>query len=296
MLPNRIKLLEFFGLNVLLPRTDKYHIRSQSFILLLPQRLDKKAMAINMLILTDYSEHSLNAAKYALNLSETTSNFYILNSGSTETELMDKFISELSREPEAAKHKFCSLFSTENLIEATRKTVTEKNIDLIVMGASGKSSSQIKGLGNNTYNVIRKVKCPVLTVTENQQFKPWENLLFPIDYGVLLHENTLGIFKKLPLLALSVFNIWEINAAKDEHKLNSYRTEINSKLSPQPVNFSEIEVADQLGGQFWKNAKSSANLVVLMARNLKISDELLLHPLVAEKGKNTRPPVLILHG
>lgn len=253
-------------------------------------------MAINILILTDYSGHSFNAAKYALNLSETTSNFYILCSGITETTLMDKFISKLSRERGAAKHRFRSFFSTKNLIEATRSTVSEKNIDLIVMGASGKNSSQIKGLGNNTYNVIKKVKCAVLTVTENQQFKPWENLLFPIDYGVMLHGDTLDIFKKLPLLAFSVFNIWEINTARDEHKLKSYRTKIKSKLSPQEVNFREIEVADQLGEQFWKNAKYSANLVILMARNLKISEELLLYPPVPEKGKNIRPPVLILHG
>lgn len=253
-------------------------------------------MAINILILTDYSGHSLNAARYALNLSKSASNFYILNSGSTETKLMDRFIHKLSQgNNRAAKHKFCPNFSNDNLIDATRKIVAEKNIDLIVMGASGKSSSRIKGLGNNTYNVIRKVKCPVLTVAENQEFKPWENLLFPIDYGVMLHGETLGVFKKLPLLKLSVFNVWEINAA-DKQKLNSYRNEINSKLSPQAVNFSEIEVADQLGGQFWKKAKTNANLVVLMARNLKVSEELLLHPPVSGKDDHTRPPVLILHG
>lgn len=252
-------------------------------------------MAINILILTDYSGHSLNAAQYALNLSETTSNFYILNSGGTETKLMDSFIHKLSLQNGAAKHRFYPNFSNDNLIDATRRIVAEKNIDLIVMGASGKSSSKIKGLGNNTYNVIRKVKCPVLTVAENQVFKPWENLLFPIDYGVMLHGETLGIFKKLPLLKLSVFNVWEINAA-DKQKLNSYRHEINSKLSPQPVNFSEIEVADQLGGQFWKKAKTNANLVVLMARNLKVSEELLLHKPVSGKEDHGRPPVLILHG
>lgn len=253
-------------------------------------------MVINILILTDYSATSLNAAKYALNLPETVSNFYILNSGKKETVLMDSFISNLSREMRVVKHNLFSLFSTENLIDATRKTVSEKNVDLIIMGASGISSSQIKVLGNNTYNVIRKVKCPVLTIAENQKFKPWENLIFPVDYTVIFYKGILEYFKKLPLPAFSVFNIWEINTAEIYHKLDSYRTKINSKLSPQRVKFRDLEVADQLGEQFWKNAKNRADLVILIARNLKVSEELILYTSVPEKEKNVRPPVLILHG
>lgn len=253
-------------------------------------------MAINILILTDYSKPSLDAAKYALNLSENASYFYILSSGKIDTALMDKFINNLSGEMKAVKDNLSSLFSSENLVEATRKTVSEKNIDLIVMGASGISSSQIKGLGSNTYNVIRKVKCPVLTIAENQEFKPWENVIFPVDYTVILYKGILEFFKKLPLPAFLVFNMWEINIAEIQHRLDSYRAKIKSKLSPNSVKFRELEVVNQLGGQFWENAKYSADLVVLIARNLKVSEELLMYPPVSEKGKNIRPPVLILHG
>lgn len=254
-------------------------------------------MAINILILTDYSAHAYNAAKYALNLPGVASNFYILHAGDSNKEGLDACIEKLRKEASADGHKFHTILKNDNLIDATRKVVAEKDIDLIVMGASGRSSDQIKGIGTNTYNVLRKVKCPILTVTENQEFKAWENLFFPIDYSVMLHGDMLDVFKKLPLLAASVFNVWEINGKNQNgNQLGVIRQELNSRLSPRAVNFNTIDQNTQLGGQFWKDAKSSANLVVLMARNLKISDELLLHPPIQNGAQASRPPILILHG
>ncbi|WP_372916717.1 universal stress protein [Salegentibacter sp.] len=252
-------------------------------------------MAINVLILTDYSAHAYNAARYALNLPGVPSNFFILHAGDSNKEGLEVCIEKLRKEATADGHKFHSILKNDNLIDATRKVVAEKDIDLIVMGASGRSSDQIKGIGTNTYNVLRKVKCPVLTVTENQEFKPWENLFFPIDYSVMLHGDMLEVFKKLPLLAASVFNVWEINK-QNQNQLGVIRQELNTRLSPRAVNFNTIDQSTQLGGQFWKDAKSSANLVVLMARNLKISDELLLHPPIKGGAQASRPPILILHG
>lgn len=254
-------------------------------------------MAINILLLTDFSAQALNAGKYALNLPAASTNFYVLHAGNSNSEGLQSYLENLTREPGAARHKFHLIHSSDNLIDATRKAVAEKSIDLIVMGASGKSSAEIKGIGTNTYNVLRKVKCPVLTVTENQKFKPWENLFFPIDYSVMWHGNMFDLFKKLPLLTASVFNVWEINGnSHNENQLGNIRQQLNEKLGPRSVKFNSIDQKSPLGGQFWKDAKSRANLVVLMARNLKISDELLLHPPVQSQTKASRPPILILHG
>ena len=254
-------------------------------------------MAINILILTDYSAPAYNAAKYALNLPTGPSNFYLLHAGTPNEMGIQNCLEKLIKEPTARGHSFHALEIPGNLIDATRKLVAEKDIDLIVMGASGDSSEHLRGLGTNTYNVLRKVKCPVLTVTEKQEFKAWENLLFPIDYSVISQNNMLGILKKLPLLAASVFNVLEINGnSSPALPVTEIRNELNIRLSPNPVKFKPVIDKTHLGGEFWKKARSGANLVVLMARNLKISDELLLHPPKSKKRLSTRPPILILHG
>lgn len=89
-------------------------------------------MAINILLLADFSAQALNAGKYALNVHAASTNFYVLHAGKSNSEGLQSYLENLTREPGAAGHKFHLIYSSDNLIDATRKAVAEKNIDLIV--------------------------------------------------------------------------------------------------------------------------------------------------------------------
>ena len=255
-------------------------------------------MAINVLLLTDFSAMAENAAKYAVKWLDLPVKFYVLHAGESKPGEIEAYIRKLEAFAGNSNHTFYPVTSTQNLIDATRKVVAEKEIQLIVMGASGKNSPQVRGIGNNTYNVIRKVKCPVLTIAGNGCFNPWNTLLFPVDYSIMLNGGMLDIFKKFPMKPAPVFDVWEINGNKQEElQKSNFRLELSERLNPWRVNFNEIgSPGDELSNKFWEKARKGANLVVLAARNLRISDELLTQAPDFGDSNESRPPVLILHG
>lgn len=251
-------------------------------------------MSLNILILTDFSEAANAAASYALNLPAEEANFFLLHVGDLEDQKLVDFTQKLIQNPKASGHKFHAIRSTDNLINATRKTVEEKKIELIIMGVSEKSFSDLKGLGKNSYDVIKKVKCPVLTVPKNFKFKPWESIYFPIDTRLPMPESRLDLLKKLPLNSKSNFEVWEYSCRENTAEKNTPPQAFSHNFGDYKTSFKKAEDSPEFIMDFWKKANKSASLILLMARHLKISEALLLRP--SEKVYlRQKLPVLILH-
>ncbi|MBZ9728095.1 universal stress protein [Salegentibacter sp. JZCK2] len=247
---------------------------------------------MNVLILTDFSAQAYNAARYALNLTSGSSKFYVLHASTAEMALMKeallKLVARLQKELAAKNHTFSALPFTDNLINATRKTVVEKKIDLIVMGASGKNTSNFQGLGGNTCNVAKKVKCPVLVVP-NCDFKQWRKLYLPLDLRFPVHTEALQLLQKLPVTEDVTLDVWEFDLNNSGTKIEDFRLP-NYKLCRQTLK-KESDFLEK----FWPDANANANLIVFFARQLHITEKL-LNRLSAAKTKQQRLPVLILHG
>jgi nucleotide-binding universal stress UspA family protein len=247
---------------------------------------------MNVLILTDFSAQAYNATRYALNSASGASNFYVLHASTGEAALMSeallKLVAKLQKEPAAKSHSFSALPFSDNLINATRKTLAEKKIDLIVMGASGKNTANIQGLGGNTCNVVKKVKCPVLVVP-NCEFKEWEKLYLPLDLRFPVNTEALQILQKLPVTENVALDVWEFDLNNAGAKINDFRLP-NYKLSRKTLT-KESDFLEK----FWPEANTKANLIVLFARQLHISEKL-LNRLSATETKRQNLPVLILHG
>lgn len=56
--------------------------------------------------------------------------------------------------------------------------ITEKKVDLVVMGTSGRSELQQMIIGSNTEKVIRQSQCPVLTVQNKPARKDFKNIVY----------------------------------------------------------------------------------------------------------------------
>ncbi len=248
---------------------------------------------MNILILTDFSPQAYNAARYALNSNSGSSKFYVLHASSTgEASQIDEalleFVAKLKKEPAANEHSFSTLPFADNLINATRKTVAEKKIELIVMGASGKNTSNFQGLGGNTCNVVKKVKCPVLVVP-NCDFKQWERLYLPLDLRFPVHTEALQLLQKLPVSQDVTLDVWEFNLNDSEAHIEDFRLP-NYKLSRKTLK-KESDFLEK----FWPEANTKANLIVFFARQLHITEKL-LNRLSATETRKQNLPVLILHG
>lgn len=247
---------------------------------------------MNVLILTDFSAQAYNAARYALNSTSGPSNFYVLHASNGEAAQMDEVLSELvgklKKQPAAKQHCFSALPFSDNLINATRKAVIEKRIDIIVMGASGKNTSNFQGLGGNTCNVVKKVKCPVLVVP-NCDFEQWEQLYLPLDLRFPVNTQALQLLQKLPVTENVSLNVWEFDLNNSGANIEDFKS-VNYELHRQTLK-KESDFLDK----FWPEANAKANLIVFFARQLHITEKLLNRLSTVGKRKQNLP-VLILHG
>lgn len=72
-----------------------------------------------------------------------------------------------------------------NPFHGMRAVITEHEVDLVVMGTSGRSKLEEMIVGSNTEKVVRHAKCPVLTVHEKPSGKDFANIV----YASCLNEN-----------------------------------------------------------------------------------------------------------
>ena len=159
----------------------------------------------NVLLLTDFSENSINAMRYALQLFKnelcsffvlhaynsslyTTDNLLLDGKQSIYDSLIKKskqkleiLINEFEDEFKNKNFSYQALVDYDNLTDAVKQVKKSKNIDLIVMGSNGVTGTKEVVFGSNTINIIRKVTCPTLVIPESFKFKQPKEILLPLD-------------------------------------------------------------------------------------------------------------------
>ncbi|HET7361625.1 MAG TPA: universal stress protein, partial [Salinimicrobium sp.] len=231
---------------------------------------------MNILLPTDFSGNSRNAAAYALQFfKDVPCTFYLLHvipistekigtayvqtsSGIQENfnQLLD-WMNSIKVNPQ---HNFNIIFKANYLIEAVREQVQEKNIDLILMGTKGVTNKKATVIGKNTSDVMMKVKCPVLAISENAVFQEHKEILFPTDYKISYSGKMLGILINLVSLSKSSLRILEIfNSEKEpseEQKEN--RTFLQHSFFPQEPIFHS----------YYSSGNTSASKIFMANNNI----------------------------
>ncbi|MCR8667563.1 universal stress protein [Aestuariibaculum sp. M13] len=277
----------------------------------------------NILLPTDFSENSWNAIKYAINFFEKdTCHFYLLHvnrvgenymNGSpyivSEEVLEDVYVKPTKQKlhsilkriitelPANTNHKFHTLFDYNFFIDSIRKHVEEKNIDLIVMGTKGSDGLRKIVMGSNTGDVIKKVKCNVLTVPEKATFNTIKEIAFPSDfsltYNIQILQPLLDILEhneaSLRVLHISK-NKTDLNAEqlKNRELLEDYFTCIESSF--HYLTNRKLEDAVQC---FIDSRE--INMICMVAKNLNYFQQILFHSQIEELSYHLKIPFLVLH-
>lgn len=159
----------------------------------------------NVLILTDFSPCSRNAAQYAINfLKNETCCFYVMHVHKSGTFTMDDLMStatanvyesilkaekqrlqtfkeELEKLSVNDKHEFHGILDYNSFIEATDGIIEAKNIQLLVAGYNGVSNAAEIIFGSHTLSIIRRINCTTLVIPEDVKFLPPKTMLLPLD-------------------------------------------------------------------------------------------------------------------
>ncbi len=166
-------------------------------------------MKRKILLPTDFSANAAKAIKYALEIyKDEPCDFYLLNvffvkskdieslinmdkgsemyeisKANSENGLNDLLDSLDALENGKSVHSFQTISVFNDVLEAIKTAVEEKDIDLIVMGTRGETNSESKIYGSTAINVMEKIRnCPVIVVPELARMGPPKEIVFPTSY------------------------------------------------------------------------------------------------------------------
>lgn len=143
-------------------------------------------------------------------------------------QLMDRIKEQLHKLASNLKYKDINISTSVevgNPYEHISRTIVDHDVDLVVMGTQGTSGMEEILVGSNTEKVVRRAKCPVLTVKSPVEADSIKNIVFATDmrdnHDVLIKELT-----KLQQLFGATIHIVAINTPANFETDRYYRKEM----------------------------------------------------------------------
>ena len=197
----------------------------------------------NILIPTDFSNNAYNAIFHAAQLMKGEQcMFHLLNVYSEQTFLQGKkstnkslsqqLLDESNEGLENVRHRikldqpdkqhvFKTLSKKGYLADIISNIVESEQIDLVIMGNSGRSEIEAIFLGSSVLNTIGKIKqCPILTIPKEIDFIPPKEIAFVTDYARSYDAKLLAPLLFLAKQYKSKICVMHINEEEvlDEHQ------------------------------------------------------------------------------
>lgn len=238
-----------------------------------------------ILVPIDFTEKSKNALKVAakmavrheamLIIAHMVHTYYLIDRGGkqvigsqTVQENATRIDHKLNRLKNSLAEKYNIEIETkicnENIVDSINNCIQEDDVDIVVMGTSGKQKMKQFILGSNSYSVLLHANCSVLLVPEKFKKTTFKKILFPVrvkyeldqkaNLSVLLADKNNG--------SINLLGVGDLDKMVTVKK--AY-VEIKKNLMLKSANYeSEFQLAHD-------NAE-----LIAQAANLKKSDIILL--------------------
>ena len=261
-----------------------------------------------ILTLLDFSDTSINALKFAAELSvRTSAHLLIINiaqKGDDEAEarkMLDFLESELKKASGPGLNSKSSI-ALGSLVPAMSKIIAEERPDLIVMGTKGASGLKRVLIGSNTVKVIANTKVPVLVIPEKAKFESFlkkgrGRIVLATDLDELENEKAIDILKEIALFiiepkvrVLSVRPKGTELSVLQKMERDVLLSIFNPELESQRVTVFDSDVIS--GINFYLDKKSEdAGLVAMIARD---TGKIIQKHYTREMASHTDLPLLVL--
>ncbi|TKS55915.1 universal stress protein [Mesohalobacter halotolerans] len=260
---------------------------------------------MQVLLLTDFSENAKIMQDYALNFFGKEDVHFILfhamkpcKGSACEGVCSSQRHKALTSNTEKLQQRLkpnqtlTKVFIKNNLVDAVRNYIEKNSIDMIIMGGKGITSDKNRQFGKNTYDIVTKIKCPILVIFENSVIKIPGRIVFPLDYSTSFQHkyfktiSKLNFWKTINLSILEVPNRMLNNLMfqkTNKHKISKTFKEINYQFKPIE-NKGENGICDGC---------LDADMIMFMAKNLSISNQIFSQ--LNAKKLNQQTPLLVLH-
>ncbi len=263
-----------------------------------------------ILVPLDFSDHSFNALRRAVEFSKTLNAevqlIYVkptkmlkslFGSGSSEE---DKVQEELQDKVEQLNKEYNTTFKFHQMEGAIYsnivKTAEEIKADLIIMGTHGHSGFEEFWVGGNAYKTVSAAPCPVITMRETFVKNDIQTIILPIDQSAHTRQKvplTSDIAKQFGAVVHSV-GICTDNDDETVFRMRQYQKQVIEFLEEH-----EVAVKDEL--LFGKNIteitldyakQNNADLVSIMTEQEIVPSNLIMGAFAQQMVNHSSIPVL----
>ena len=269
----------------------------------------------NILVPIDFSDASLNAAKYAVSLAKpfdarvTLINVIppsvIIDDSvlafvmTTQAEIVESHKELINKEIEVLSEKgsikikgFVEEGSSNDKIQEIAKA---KGADIIVMGMKGKGQSN-SVFGSTTTTVIRKSVLPVFVIPAKAEYKPIDSITFASDFDGIIEMNRYKLLLKLVEKFNSQVHI--LNVQKSDSSMSpaeaigKMKTSVAfSNLNHQFHTIKERNVEEGINKFIEKNP---TDILAMVAHRHNLFERMFGKVHTKEMSYHTKIPLLVL--
>ncbi|MCF6348669.1 MAG: universal stress protein [Flavobacteriaceae bacterium] len=255
-----------------------------------------------VLVPTDFSDNAWDALIYAIRLyDDIPCCFYILNTypiskTSSEKELK-KISNYLNDNFLNNKHTYIIMSKKGLLLANIKQIVSNKNIDIIIMGTTGATGIKEVFMGSNTVKTIKHIDlCPIISVPLKYEYEEPEQLVLATNFK--RHFNTIELESLIELQLIHNFEISILHVIK-ENILDSIQQQ-NKKALKQFLDndntvFEEIitytTIADAINNY---TEEYKVNMVCLLNYEHSFIEKLTHEPIIKKISFHSTIPLLIL--
>ena len=174
-----------------------------------------------VIIPVDFSETSLNAARYAAQMFADKPNtsilLYHLYDNDRDYDTARNYLDSLKNEMEwtGDKDTQTMLEQGDDLIDSLERLAYQKSATLIIMGITGKNPLQQALIGSNTLKIAERDVCPVLIVPPDAKFKGINNVALASEFKDV--ENNTPAYHISAVLELFNAKLHIVNVDSEIH-------------------------------------------------------------------------------
>ena len=274
-------------------------------------------MIKNILIPIDFSDVSNNAMEYVKHLARTvTCNVLLFHSSKfvvTADQVLDTLYTgifsnsdELSKQMDvlvAGFEKEGISASKEILIgllgEDIKHAVEKHNIDLIVSGTSGASGLDGMFFGTNSVIIFEHVKCPVLVIPSNCNFRLIKNILYATDFQKGDQKELAKICEFAQLFEAEVI-VSHINTNTSKFAAENEKLDRIADVAANEITYNNISYqlshSENVYEGLEKNITSLYIDIICMAKSEKgFFENLISKSNTKEMAFHSRIPLMVVH-
>ncbi len=274
-----------------------------------------------ILLPTDFSENSLNAIRFAVQLfpNEECSFFllntytpvlydsdYILYSPASSLSLdefyknnsmkgLEKIKKQITEDYPNSKHQYELISSFSLLNEEIKEQVSSRQIDLVVMGTQGATGAAQILFGTHTVHAIKRTTCPLLAIPSGCAFTKPRNILFPTDYEINYTAQHLKLLKDLAIANGSVIHVLHVLFGfPPGEKQEKAKTILANYLETTSHHFYGIQKNTVTEGIYDFQEEHGIDLLVMISNKHSFFENLLFRPVINEVGFRVNTPFLVI--